>query len=165
MNDCKYGHDIHDGVIQLSLLRSPTDPNPEADQGEIPFTYSLMPHSGTLAETDVPKEAYYLNLPMVALPAAGERDVLPTAFSALSLDRENVICETVKKAERDGDTVIRLYEYRNRRTKAMLQLGVPAKQVFVCDMMERELCELPVENGRVELSFGGFEILTLKIKA
>ncbi|MBQ8310970.1 MAG: alpha-mannosidase, partial [Clostridia bacterium] len=23
MNDCKYGHDIHDGLIQLSLLRSP----------------------------------------------------------------------------------------------------------------------------------------------
>ena len=165
MNDCKYGHDIHDGVIQLSLLRSPTDPNPEADQGESPFTYSLMPHNGPLAETDVPKEAYYLNLPMVALPATGERDVLPTAFSALSLDCENVICETVKKAERDGDTVIRLYECRNRRTKAMLQLGVPAKQVFVCDMMERELCELPVENGRVELNLSGFEILTLKVKA
>jgi alpha-mannosidase len=41
MNDCKYGHDIHDGVMQLSLLRSPTYPNPEADQGEIPFTYSI----------------------------------------------------------------------------------------------------------------------------
>ena len=23
LNDCKYGHDIHDGVITLSLLRSP----------------------------------------------------------------------------------------------------------------------------------------------
>ena len=164
MNDCKYGHDIHDGVIQLSLLRSPTDPNPEADQGEIPFTYSLYPHSGSLAEANVAREAYYLNLPMTAVAATGERDTLPTAFSALSLDRENVICETVKKAERDEDTVLRLYENRNCRTKATLQLGIPAKQVFVCDMMERELYELPVENGRVALSLGGFEILTLKVK-
>ncbi|MBR5738544.1 MAG: alpha-mannosidase, partial [Lachnospiraceae bacterium] len=29
LNDCKYGHDVHDGVIQLSLLRSPTYPDPE----------------------------------------------------------------------------------------------------------------------------------------
>ena len=164
MNDCKYGHDIHDGVMQLSLLRSPTDPNPEADQGLIPVTYSLVPHRGTLAETDIPVQAYYLNAPMTAVAATGERDTLPTAYSALSLDRDNVICETVKKAERGEGTVLRLYEYKNRRTKAVLSLGIPAKQVFLCDMMERELCELPLENGKVELALGGFEILTLKVK-
>ncbi|MBQ8341010.1 MAG: alpha-mannosidase, partial [Clostridia bacterium] len=164
MNDCKYGHDIHDGVIQLSLLRSPTDPNPEADQGLIPVTYALVPHEGTLADTDVAKEAYYLNYPMTALPATGEFDSLPTSFSALSLDAENVICETVKKAERDEDTVLRLYECKNRRTKTTLTLGLPAKQVFLCDMMERELCELPLVDGKVHLTLSGFEIVTLKVK-
>jgi hypothetical protein len=33
LNDCKYGHDIRDNVMRLSLLRSPTSPDPEADQG------------------------------------------------------------------------------------------------------------------------------------
>ena len=165
MNDCKYGHDIHDGMMQLSLLRSPTDPNPEADQGLIPFTYSLYPHSGTLAETDVPKQAYYLNLPMVAVAAAGACDTLPTAYCPVSVDCENVICETVKQAEDGEGTVLRLYECRNRRTKTTLALDLPVKKVLLCDMMERELCELPVENGRVALTLGGFEILTLKIKA
>jgi alpha-mannosidase len=165
MNDCKYGHDIHDGVMQLSLLRSPTDPNPEADQGEIPFTYSLYPHSGTLADTDVPKQAYYLNQPMVAVAATGDADTLPTAYCPVSLDRENVICETVKAAEDGEGTVLRLYECRNRRTGTTLTLGLPAKQVFLCDMMEREISELPVENGQVRLTLGGFEIVTLKVKA
>ena len=165
MNDCKYGHDIHDGVIQLSLLRSPTDPNPEADQGLIPVTYSLMPHEGTLAETDVVKEAYYLNYPMAALPTAGETTTLPETFSALSLDVENIICETVKKAERGEGTVLRLYECKNKRTKTTLMLGLPAKQVFLCDMMERELEELPLADGKVQLTLSGFEIVTLKIKA
>ncbi len=164
MNDCKYGHDIHDGVIQLSLLRSPTDPNPEADQGKIPVIYSLVPHRGTLAETDIPVQAYYLNYPMTAVAATGEADTLPTAYSALSLDKDNVICETVKNAERGEGTVLRLYECKNRRTKAKLSLGIPAKQVFLCDMMERELSELPICNGAVELELKGFEILTLKVK-
>ncbi|MBQ8356908.1 MAG: alpha-mannosidase [Clostridia bacterium] len=165
MNDCKYGHDIHDGVMQLSLLRSPTDPNPEADQGLIPVTYSLLPHAGTLSETDVAKQAYYLNYPMTAVAATGDKDTLPTAFSALSLDKDNVICETVKQAEKGEDTVLRLYECKNRRTRTTLTLGIPAKQVFLCDMMEREQTELPVTDGKVELSLSGFEILTLKIKA
>jgi len=165
LNDCKYGYDIHNGVMQLSLLRSPTYPNPAADQGEIPVTYSMMPHEGRLAESDVVKNAYYLNYPMTALPATGKGDRLPTAFSALSLDCENVICETVKAAEKGEGTVLRLYECQNRRTKATLTLGIPAKRVELCNMMEEPLCELPLVDGKVELSFSGFEIVTLKVLA
>ena len=76
-----------------------------------------------------------------------------------------MICETVKQAEDGEGTVLRLYECRNRRTEAHLTLGLPAGQVFLCDMMERELCELPLSDGRVTLPLGGFEILTLKSKA
>ncbi|MBQ8338969.1 MAG: alpha-mannosidase [Clostridia bacterium] len=165
LNDCKYGHDIHDGVMQLSLLRSPTDPNPEADQGEIPVTYSLMPHQGCLSDTDVVRDAYYLNYPMTALPATGLQDVLPPSFSALSVDAANVICETVKKAEKEDATILRLYECQNKRTTATLTLGIPAREVWLTDMMERKLQPLPVENGRVTLPFRGFEIHTLKVKA
>ncbi len=165
MNDCKYGHDIHDGVIQLSLLRSPTYPNPEADQGKIPVTYSLVPHIGTLNETDVASQAYYLNYPMTAVKASGKQDILPLSFSALSLSSENVICETVKKAERDNDTVIRLYESQNKRTSAVITLGIPANEVYLCDMMENEIKPIEISNGKITVDFNGFEIITLKVKA
>ena len=46
LNDCKYGHDIHDNVMRLTLLRGPTMPDPAADYGEHHFTYSLFPHAG-----------------------------------------------------------------------------------------------------------------------
>ncbi|MCP4642928.1 MAG: alpha-mannosidase, partial [bacterium] len=39
LNDCKYGYDIKDNVMRLSLLRSPVDPDPHADEGEHHFTY------------------------------------------------------------------------------------------------------------------------------
>ena len=44
MNDCKYGHDIKDNVIRLTLLKAATHPDIEQDQGEHEFTYSLLPH-------------------------------------------------------------------------------------------------------------------------
>ncbi len=165
MNDCKYGHDIHDGVIQLSLLRSPTDPNPEADQGEISMIYSLMPHEDILAKTDIAKQAYYLNYPMIAVDASGEKDQLPLSYSVVTTDAENVICEVVKQGEKCEDTILRLYESKNKRTRASLTLGIPAREVFLCDMMENDLCKLECTDGKLELDIGGFEILTLKVKA
>ncbi len=164
MNDCKYGHDIHDGVMQLSLLRAPTYPYPDADQGESVCTYSIMPHNCSFSECDVIKQAYYLNYPMVAIPAKGEKDSLPVAFSAVTVNSENVICETVKQAEYGEDTIIRLYESANIRTDLEVTLGIPAKEVYICDMMENETEKLEIKNGKVCLKVGGFEIVTLKVK-
>ena len=49
LNDCKYGCSIDEHSMALTLLKSSTHPNPEADQCEHVFTYSLMPHMGRLA--------------------------------------------------------------------------------------------------------------------
>ncbi len=165
LNDCKYGQDIHEGTMQLSLLRSPTEPSEVADQGEMRCTYALYPHAGSFGESDIIREAYRLNNPMVAIPATGEKNVLPSSFSAVTVDKENVICETVKPAEDGSGTVLRLYEAKNARTECRVTLGIPASRVYLCDLMENEIAELPVENGAVTLTFRGFEIHTLKVKA
>ena len=164
LNDCKYGHDIHGGTIQLSLFRSPTDPWPDADQGKIEFTYSLMPHENSFVCSDVQREAYYLNYPMRAVATAGNENSLPESYSLISVNRENVICETVKEAECGNDTVVRLYESKNMKCEAELTLGFEAKTCCLCDMLEREIKELPVNNGTVRIPMGAFEIVTLKFK-
>ncbi|MBQ9760694.1 MAG: alpha-mannosidase [Clostridia bacterium] len=164
LNDCKYGHDIHNGEITLTLLRSPTDPNPEADQGEHTFTYALYPHAGSFAESDTVQLAYMLNNPMTAIAATGEADTIPTSYSAVSIDRDNVICETVKAAE-DGDgTVIRFYETKNCRGKVKVTLGIPVEKAYLCDLMENELEEISVVDGALSLKVSPFEIVTLKVK-
>lgn len=163
INDCKYGHDVHEGLMQLSLLRAPTYPNPEADQGLHHFTYSLAPHEGNLNASHVKEDAYALNLPATLLSAQGESTVLPTHFSAVSIDHRNLVADTVKPAERCDATVLRVFEYANQRTVATLKTDLPVSRVFVCDMMENELYELPVEKGCFEYTFHGFEIVTFKL--
>ncbi len=165
LNDCKYGHDIHDGTIQLSLFKSPTEPWAEADQGEIVFTYALMPHKGTIAVSDVQKEAYYLNYPMRAIPTSAPESTVPEQYSLVSVSRENIICETVKEAENGHDTVLRLYESKNRKCTADITVGFAAGSCFLCDMLENELQELPIRDNCVRIPFGAFEIVTLKFKA
>ena len=164
LNDCKYGHDIHDGVMQLSLLKSGTNPYPEADQGEHRFVYSIYPHAGTVKQSDTIALAYMLNNPMTAVPATGAESVIPESFSMASVNKDNVMIETIKEAEDSEDIVVRLYEAKNIRAKAELSIGFDAKKCFVCDMLENELEELPIVDGKVTYHFRGYEILTLKFK-
>ena len=164
LNDCKYGHDIHDGTIQLSLFKSASFPYPNADEGEISFTYSIHPHAGSVKESDTVKLAYMLNNPLTAVRATGTESVIPESFSMVCVDKNNIICETVKEAEDGMDTVIRLYEAQNKRTKAQITLGIPAEKCYVCDMLENEKEEFPIVDGKINVTMRGFEILTLKVR-
>ena len=162
INDCKYGYDIHDGVMQLSLLRSPTHPN-AVDRGEIAFTYAICPHTGTLVQSDVAKQAYLLNYPMTVLPTVGNADVLPVSYSLVSVDCDHVLCETVKEAEESDALILRLYEYKNMSGKIKITFGFDVKQVFVCDLLENDLTELDINGRSISVDVKNFEILTLKV--
>lgn len=61
LNDCKYGYDVKDNVLRITLHRAPTEPDETADQGRDEFTCSLLPHSGTWRNSQVIQEAYALN--------------------------------------------------------------------------------------------------------
>src|SRR6185312_8462794 len=63
LNDSKHGYDIHGSVMRLSLLRAPTHPDPNADQGGHAFTYALMPHPGDFRTAGVIEAAEDLNAP------------------------------------------------------------------------------------------------------
>jgi alpha-mannosidase len=64
-------------LMRLSLLRSPTEPDPQADQGTQEMSWAIYPHTGTLAESDVPQVAYAFNVPMK------RTSIRPTAHPAL----------------------------------------------------------------------------------
>ena len=163
MNDCKYGYNIHDGVMGLSLIKCATDPYPEADIGEHKFTYSIYPHAGTVEQCDVEALAYEMNKPLMAVKVGAQKGSLPESFSMISVDQKNIIIETVKKAEKDDATIVRMYECTNSKTPCKVTLGIPAKSVKLCDLQENELETLEVKNGTVALTLKPYEILTLKI--
>ena len=165
LNDCKYGYDIHDGLMTLSLLRSPTYPDPAADEGAHDFTYSICPHIGPANAVHINTHAYDLNNAPVAVAAQGVKDELPTAFSPIRCDKPNVLCEVMKEAE-DGDAwVFRLYECGNSKTQTAIRFGFAVESVSLCDMNEQPIRKLSAANGEVELLFRPFEIHTLRVTA
>jgi alpha-mannosidase len=164
MNDCKYGYDVHGNVAAISLIKCATNPNPDADQGRHVFTYSLYPHAGSLAGADTIKLAYLLNRPLFAVAAKRGTGELPEKFSLVAVSADNVILETVKKAE-DGDGYIfRMYESRNRLTEFSLNFGFDIKSVELCDLIERPLSKVKHKGGTVKLTAKPFEIITLRVR-
>lgn len=162
LNDCKYGYDIHDSVIRLTLLKSGIFPNPDADQGEHTFTYSLYPHRGDFRTGGVVQEAYALNCPLQGTIVKGSG--IPS-YSLLEIEEENVLADTVKLAE-DGDgIVVRLYETYGKRTKTHIKFLKARDVSFVeCTCMEEEKNQLSDSNGALEILFKPYEIKTIKIK-
>lgn len=167
LNDCKYGHDIQDqpsgnGQIRLTLLRSPTMPDPEADQGEHHFSYSLLPHAGRWGAETV-AQAYALNDPLRLYATFSDgRDATPLP-PLVTADQPNVVIETVKQAEDGNGLIVRLYECMRQRGSVTLRLGVNATAVTRTNLLE-ENGEMVGVNGRVvTFPIKPYEIVTLRI--
>jgi alpha-mannosidase len=165
LNDCKYGHDVRDGVLRLSLLRSPTIPDPEADQGEHRFVYSLLPHSGAWGETTI-AEAYGLNDPIV-VAAAGRGEPIGERFtrneSLVSLDRPNAVIETVKGAEDGRGFIVRLYESQRQRGSVTLTSGVPLAAAWRTNLLEQDESELDIKADSVVIPLRPYQIATVRL--
>ena len=166
LNDCKYGHDVHNGDMRLTILTSAWNPDNMSnynDQGEHNLTYSILPHKGNLASCDTVKYAYDLNLPMTAVKAKGKGQ-LPCEYSLVSVDCDNVIVEAVKEAEYGEETVVRLYDCKNTRTKTNVTFGFDISEAYLGNLSERKLKKLSIKNNTVSIEVKPFEIVTLIVK-
>ncbi|MBQ4087497.1 MAG: alpha-mannosidase [Clostridia bacterium] len=164
LNDCKYGYGASGSDINISLLRSPTFPHPEADRGHHKFTYSLLPHNCALADSKTIQEAYKLNQAPRVCEISAQEGKLPQEYSLISVNSDSVIIEAVKKAEDDDALIVRLFEHGNVRENITLSFGFDASEVKLCSMMEEEEGEIAVENNTVSFEIKPFEIVTLKVK-
>ncbi len=164
LNDCKYGFAASGSNLELTVLKRPTYPNPDADEGMHTFTYSLMPHAGDFREAGVIQEAYSLNQPLETVEVGRGNGQLPESYSLISCDRDNIIIETVKKAEDDDSMIVRLYDAFDSRANVTLTVADGFCEAYLCDMLENELEKLVFDGKNVNIPVKNFEIVTLKFK-
>jgi alpha-mannosidase len=168
LNDSKYGHDIHDNVMRLTLLKSGIVPDPEADQGLHRFTYSLLPHQGGWREAETVRRAYELNAPVLAITsrtgAARAERSHGTEHSFLRSDCPNVLIETVKPAE-DGDgLIVRLYETHNARAQGTITFASIIASAQECNLLEEAKDQATYEGNTLHFQVRPFEIKTFRVR-
>jgi len=164
LNDSKYGYDAKDNVLRLSLLRSPIWPDPNADQGEHDFTYSLYPHAGGWREANTVERAYELNDPVVVTTTTAHAGTLPSEKSFFAISPSTVLISAINKAQDDDSLIVRFYEWAGQKTD--VKLTVPAGFVAATEtnLLEEEDKPLTITGGVVTIPTNPYEIKTVKLK-
>ena len=165
LNDCKYGYNLNESVLDINLLRSPTYPDEDAEQGLHEFTYSLYPHEGNAMTGKVVQAAYELNMPLrIVKQKENSYDLSAAEYSFIQTESDHVVVEAVKKAEDNSHIIVRLYECHGTSTAETIRFGQPPKYIALTDLCESEIKPLKVCGSEVQLTFKPFEIHTLKIQ-
>ena len=163
LNDSKYGYDVLHNVMRLSLLKSATSPDPQADQGEHRMVYSLLPHPGDW-RSGVPQQAYDLNDPLIVRPVApGGAGTAAGGHTLLTVGAPNIIVETIKQAEDGNGLIVRLYENERSRGKVTVRAGFPLQAVYHCNLLEENQESLPVEDNAFVFQTRPYQIATFRL--
>jgi alpha-mannosidase len=165
INEAKYGYDAKDNVLRLSLLRAPTNPDPDADQGRQRFAYALYPHAGDWRQALTVRHGYDFNYQLTAEQVAPHPGPWASSGSLISMAGDGTLVLTaVKRAEDSDRLVLRLYEWGGASGTATVRFSVPILGASETDLMERATGRpLAVSGDNVAVPFAPFAITTLAV--
>ncbi|WP_458120120.1 alpha-mannosidase [Paenibacillus sp. Z6-24] len=159
MNDCKYGYDIKDNVMRLSLIKCPIHPDTEADQGYHEFTYSLLPHQGDWLQGGTVPAAWALNNPL----RITEGSMGTGSASLFTLSGNTAMISAVKKAEDHNRVILRVHDFSGSRQTLTLDSSLAVAGYRECNLMEQPEQEFQRELP-IRFVLEPYEIRTLEIE-
>jgi len=169
LNQDKYGYDAAGNVLCITLLRSPTWPDADADQGEHHFHYALYPHAGTWKDALTVRHGWEYDYPLQAIVTTPHPGSLPPEHSFASVSPDNVVLTAVKKAEDQNGIatnglIFRVYEWAGKETTTEFHIPPGATGATVTNLMEQpEGDPLSVVGGVVKVPIHPYEILTVRV--
>jgi alpha-mannosidase len=164
LNQTKYGYDAVGNLLRITLLRSPTWPDPDADRGHHHFHYALYPHAGTWKDAMTVRRGWEYDYPIEAVVTTAHAGSLPAEHSFASVTPENVVLTAVKKAEDANGLIFRVYEWAGKASTVEFHVPPGATGATVTNLMEQpEGDALPVTGDVVKAPIKPFEILTVRV--
>ena len=129
LNDCKYGFDIDEDTLGITLIRGPDHPNAtgyaleerkgrmdggppsHADKGDHLIRYAVLPYEGTIGENAIPQIAHVFNSELISRRKAGS---VVIQGNQIKITPGNLELTVLKKPEDKPDStdtmIARIYE-------------------------------------------------------
>lgn len=155
LNDCKYGYDVKDNVMRISLLRSGLQPDHLQDLGKHQFTYALLPHKGDFVEGQVVQSGYALNNPADVFKGAEQAE----SGSFFTVDNAQVEIDAVKRSEDGQYLVVRFHDFAGARQNVTVKPAFAYRAWAEGSLMEQPLSAF--DGGEVKLELHPYEIKTI----
>ncbi|MFL6019460.1 MAG: alpha-mannosidase [Gaiellaceae bacterium] len=157
LTDSKYGYSCYAGDLRVSVLRSTKSPDPEADMGLHEFAYALVPHADGWREARIVREGVLFNAPLRWTDD-------PPEDSFASVDDDDLVLDTVKRAEDSDALVLRLYEAHGARGIARVRLAVPFSSAVRANILEDDGDALEIADGTIAVGYRPHEIVTVVVR-
>jgi alpha-mannosidase len=166
LNDCKYGYACRGNLLTMSLLRAPVNPDETCDIGKHQFKWALVPHTGTLGQSNASRLGHSFNSPAVVRAVA---DDAPTQrHSLVWVEPHGCKISAVKPAEDDpNDTVVlHMFEPYGGRGSFTVHWApeLAVERVLACNLLEDDLGELEHKDRHFKATFKPFQIRAFKLK-
>lgn len=161
ISECRYGYSCRDGDLAMSLLRSPTYPDPVCDQGRHHLRLALgwyRPQTtASSLSTAAAAEAVYATTLVVS---GGE--LLPSPLAMV--EAGSLAPAAVKPAEDGLGVVVRLHECAGSRGTAVIELADRPKRVELVDLTERRQGRLQrIDQHRYAVDYQPYQIVSLRV--
>ncbi len=179
VNTSKYGFNVEGTSLNMTLLRTSTEPDPLPDLGDHVISYALIPHGPDWAEGEMTREGEAFNVPPVVTSCDFHEGDLPPAASLIEVTPQNVRLVALKKEEGvaphdvtsvgGGAFVLRLVEVEGRDTEARVQFApfliVDQEQAFEVDILERsaETNTARLEGDVLRVPVPAYGITTVRV--
>lgn len=161
LNDSKYGHRADDFRLQLTLLRSSTDPDTLPELGRHVIRYAVVPHVGAWTASDATRWAYAFNNAMSVVATDVHEGAVAPAKGFAEVLTPNVHVSALKKAEDSDALIVRLYEMEGQTVTAKLRLD-EALCASDAEAVETDLLERPLEENTARMDAG---VLSVEVGA
>jgi alpha-mannosidase len=164
INESKYGYDALGNQLRLTLLRSPTWPDPDADRGHHQFSYWLYPHAGDWKSAMTVRRGWESNYPLTATQVEAHKGEWPAEHSFIGVAADNVVLTAVKKAEDSNALIFRVYEWAGKSGDVTISVPPGATAATKVNLMETpEGSALSVSGDKVSFPITPFSIETVRV--
>ena len=164
INESKYGYDGVDNLLRLTLLRSPTWPDPNADRGHHRFSFAMYPHAGDWKQAMTVRHGYDFNYKLQAMQVEAHTGSLPAEHSFVGVLPDDVVLTAMKKAEDSHALVFHFYEWAGKGGSAQLRVPPGATGAVETNLLEKaEGDALPLDGDHVTVHFRPYEIVAVRV--
>ncbi|HMA59500.1 MAG TPA: glycoside hydrolase family 38 C-terminal domain-containing protein [Halanaerobiales bacterium] len=164
LNDCKYGHEINENVINLTLLKSGIFPDPKADIGKHEFTYSLLLNPDSLDLVNLEREALAMNNKPIYCNINNNNEEDNKVKKLFDIKNDHILLDSYKISENKDGFILRVHEFKGISNQLEIKFLNKIKEVYETNLLEKNVEEISIENNNLTVKINPFEIKTFRIK-
>ena len=152
----KYGYSALENRLELALLRSPADVDPQADLGQQSYSYGFFCDTCDITEAHLAEVSQSLEAELILTEGKSPLKPLDLHFR-----HDTLVLNTIKPAEQGRAIILRLYEPLGRHCVESLFTMLPIQKIYKCNLLEEPEQEIFMDE---DFPVHPFEIITLRLE-